>query len=851
MGERLSKALRSSVPAADVVLLLAEYSLREHGAGRGRLGDVLVVDADMARLVADLGLEKVVPLVGMVAGEGDEDPPAGLARLPLAPEPHAFSTACAWVAGAVAAITGLGLDGRSRQEYERRYEDLVNALPDIVYQLDVDGTIEFVNESVASLGYSPAELIGKHFSVLLYDDDAAAVDRDKVLPDYAGYKTGLALSPKLFNERRSVDRRTADLEVRLRKKPGGAPGAKDFIGSVISYGEVSAAGEYGRGKGEGFVGSVGIIRDVTLRRKAEETLRKLYQAIDQLGTCVFILNHEFEVEYVNPAFFMLGGFSPGEVIGQNLFRFLAFPPDRCQAIERTVFEGFEVREEAPVPRSKGGEFWAGIHLAPVRSPSGAIVHALAIVDDISASRAMEDSLRRAKAELEAADRDKARFMAKATRELLKPLESLSAAASRLDPGVPGIGSLVADAAILADVIGSMLDFVRSGTVEPASRPKPFRLGSFVAKRCAPYGRRAKALGLGFRAEIGVDGQAECDPDRLGRVIGLLLDDSLARLEEGGLSLKATLDTKPGNVPHVIVEVGMEGREAEAESGSKSESLALARDIAKAMGGELRAPEREGPVTLIIPASAPVAASAPIAASAHAPRYSVLVVDDNEINLEYVRTLLENSGFRVLAANGADEAIKALETSYVDAALIDLRMPGVSGAELAGMIRGYKGARYAAGMPLFAMTAYDSEVSEDDCRAFRKVFPKPADLRSVTDSINQAMAELDSPRAPVREAAGRGPGADKPSEAAAAAVEALAKALSGGSAQPVDVKAEAAALELAFRRRGEPRGQELVRQFVEHYADEDREVLSGLVERIGKLAAASADPEAQAGPGPGR
>ena len=41
--------------------------------------------------------------------------------------------------------------------------------------------------------------------MLLHDEDAAAVDRDRVLVDYVGYRTGVALSPKLFNERRSIE----------------------------------------------------------------------------------------------------------------------------------------------------------------------------------------------------------------------------------------------------------------------------------------------------------------------------------------------------------------------------------------------------------------------------------------------------------------------------------------------------------------------------------------------------------------------------------------------------------------------------------------------------------------------
>ena len=175
------------------------------------------------------------------------------------------STLVAFVSGLAAATAqSKGLAAR----LVRRYEDLVHALPDIVYELDPNGIITFINESVSILGYQAEELVGQHYSVLLHEDELAVVDRDQVLGDYTGHHTGQALSPKLFNERRCIDRRTSDLEVRLKKNPK-APGQRqDIIGEVTSYGEVSAAGEYTRDGEKQFRGSVGIIRDMTLRRKS-------------------------------------------------------------------------------------------------------------------------------------------------------------------------------------------------------------------------------------------------------------------------------------------------------------------------------------------------------------------------------------------------------------------------------------------------------------------------------------------------------------------------------------------------------------------------------------------------------
>jgi len=159
---------------------------------------------------------------------------------------------------------------------ERRYLDLVSSLPDIVYTLNGDGNFIYVNESISQLGYSPHELIGKHFSVILEDTDISRVSRNIVLDAFRGTVTGEDGAPKLFDERRSGNRMTRNLEIRLKaKSPEEAP--PTLSGKVDAYGEVSAVGYVLPEYEKGGIGTVGIIRDVTKRKheelKMQESLR--------------------------------------------------------------------------------------------------------------------------------------------------------------------------------------------------------------------------------------------------------------------------------------------------------------------------------------------------------------------------------------------------------------------------------------------------------------------------------------------------------------------------------------------------------------------------------------------------
>lgn len=153
---------------------------------------------------------------------------------------------------------------------ERRYMHLVGALPDIVYTLDGEGRFSYVNDSISLLGYEAHELIGKHFSEIVEEEDVPRVSREMVLRELAGKVTGPERAPKLFDERRSGDRMTRNLELRLKPKhPIGAAVAR---GTVFAFGEVSCVGFRMPEYTDGDLGTVGIIRDISDRKREEARL---------------------------------------------------------------------------------------------------------------------------------------------------------------------------------------------------------------------------------------------------------------------------------------------------------------------------------------------------------------------------------------------------------------------------------------------------------------------------------------------------------------------------------------------------------------------------------------------------
>lgn len=215
---------------------------------------------------------------------------------------------------------------------EERFRGLVQTIPDIVYKIDSDGNFTFLNKSIERLGYHQSDLIGKHFSKIIHSTDIQNASLDKVIEKIGkGTKNP---EQKLFDERRTGLRMTSGLEICLKTKGGGAAEfaeVKNINLATVSV-EVNSTGLYGDVGNETsystrqYVGTVGVIRDVTDRHKAQSAFMEermlLRQLIDAVPLPIFFLDDHKQVIFSNDAFRQFTGIDGDELEGiklKNLF----------------------------------------------------------------------------------------------------------------------------------------------------------------------------------------------------------------------------------------------------------------------------------------------------------------------------------------------------------------------------------------------------------------------------------------------------------------------------------------------------------------------------------------------------
>ena len=109
--------------------------------------------------------------------------------------------------------------------------------------------------------------------------------------------------------------------------------------------------------------------------------------------------------------------------------------------------------------------------------------------------------------------------------------------------------------------------------------------------------------------------------------------------------------------------------------------------------------------------------------------AILVVDDNELNVKLTQALLTREGYQVRTASDGAEALRILETFFPRLILMDMRMPGISGLDLAKRL---KADPKTSGIIIIALTAYALKGNEETalsagCAGY---IAKPIDTRTL-------------------------------------------------------------------------------------------------------------------------
>jgi len=464
--------------------------------------------------------------------------------------------------------------------------------------------------------------------------------------------------------------------------------------------------------------------------ESTQSLRVFSRAIEQSPVANIITDARGAIQYVNPKFQELTGYTADEVTGQStsILHAELMPEGFYAELWQTITSGKEWRGEIRNKKKNGQIYWESTNTSPVRNEIGEITHFITTKEDITEKKTATELLQQAKQAAEEANRAKSDFLANMSHEIRTPLNAIigmSYLARRVatDDKILGyLGKVHFAGNHLLGVVNNILDLskIEAGKLELETAVfKTARLLENITVLIGSYAA-SKNLELVLDMDTAVPEQLRGDFQRIGQVLVNYANNAIKFTKQGKISIrmKRLDETDSDILLRLEVEDTGIGLTLEQQSklfqsfqqadsstsrkyGGTGLGLAISKQFAHMMGGEVGVESELGKgstfwftarleklkegeeVQVYAPAHLAGLQSTDIEVIRGV---SILLAEDIPYNQEVACEILEQAGARVTIANNGIEALECLRKAHFDCVLMDMQMPEMDGLEATRLIR---------------------------------------------------------------------------------------------------------------------------------------------------------------------
>jgi len=512
----------------------------------------------------------------------------------------------------------------------------------------------------------------------------------------------------------------------------------------------------------------------------------LKNGIEQSSLGTVLTDTSGSIEYVNPAFTEMHGYSPAEVIGKNprILKSGEMPPAVYASLWKTLLGGRPWSGELLNKTKSGAVVWVRANISPIRNGEGRLTHFMALHKDITLEKRLMTEVVEAKREAEQANAAKSDFLAAMSHEIRTPLNAIVGMSELLDEAgldkehAQYLSIMRSASDTLLSLINDILDISKIEAGKVDIEKAPFNLEELVSKVSEMISVRASGKGVEVNCKIEADVPVfvEGDATRLRQVLMNLMGNAVKFVEKGWVSLDVKKQKTEGDCLSLLFSVRDTGigipsdkltsvfekfTQADASTtrkyGGTGLGLPISKMLIELMGGKIWLESEPGVGTVfyftvkLCPQKDNRGVYLPKADIKELKGLRFLVVDDNLANRIIIREMAQSWGASCEGASDAETGLaKVLEEqrkgSPFHAVLVDFNMPGMDGYEFCRRVMTDAS---IAPKPALALVTSDSvRFRKEDFRAIgvNTHILKPVRKQTVLDGVLEMLAAGKSPLA---------------------------------------------------------------------------------------------------------
>ena len=515
---------------------------------------------------------------------------------------------------------------------------------------------------------------------------------------------------------------------------------------------------------------ISINRNITFRKHAEKELRILSEIVKQSPASVLLTDTNNIVEYANPRFTELTGFTSEEIVGKEAAKLKPIENQDVSAIWDEVNNGAVWQGEVMNVKKNHVPYWASLSVSPIKNEHGSISHYLSIEQDITQQKELEIELKLALTKANGINIFKTHLLGNLNHEIRTPMNSIIGFSQIMieeseDENVVEMSNKIIKSSYrLLNTLNSIIELSDLESERVKVNNNDINVSHFV--RYLDYSYKTTAQEKGLSLEIDIQKEdliVSSDEKLLEQIFRNLLDNAIKYTEKGGIKIIANefiddesskycvikvTDTGIG-IPQKNLNVIFDAFKQLSEGVTRRYEgtglgLTIAEKMVRLLNGKLEVESKEGvgssfaillplPFTDIIPeveAELEVTEDS-IKASGSVPY--LLIVEDYLMNVDIMKYFL-NDIAKMDHTSNYEETLVAIKKAQYDIILMDINLKdSIGGLELMKEIRKIESYRKT---PIIAITGYTSSMDQDTFKneGFTGFLAKPFNQKQLRDTI---------------------------------------------------------------------------------------------------------------------